>query len=99
MHPGPPRTTAGLGGTRRTGAGWSPQPPSVQLNRLDLNGKLGLAVALAGGRIHSRRGDLVQRREPRLVDGAKGGVVRRQRGVLVNEEELAAVGTRSGVGH
>ncbi len=43
--------------------------------------------------------DLVQGGETGLVDRPEGRVVRRQRRVLVDEEELAAVGAGSGVGH
>lgn len=44
-------------------------------------------------------GDLVQGGEPVGLDGAEHGVLRRQLGVLVDHEELAAVGAGPGVGH
>src|SRR6185437_11675187 len=83
--------------TRRTaGAGWS-SLSSVELDRLDLDVVLRLAVLASVSR--AGRGDLVKRRQAGLVDGAEYRVIRRQLRVLVHQEELTAIGARARVGH
>src|SRR5690242_11301365 len=64
---------------------------------VDYHGGVGRAVAPTGG--FPRSGDLLHYFEPRRVDRAERCVAGREWTVLVNEEELAATGARTAVGH
>src|SRR5947209_11001711 len=86
----PPKTPSGA---RRTPTSRGSVP--ARRDDADFIGRR--AVVAATG--DAARSNLVQRGEAGLVDRAEHGVVGRQQRITVDQEELAAVGTRSGIGH
>ena len=83
--------------TSRPSRARRPNPPQSSRTDLIVTSCVGLAVVAAVG--DTGRGDLVQGGQPGLVDGAEHRVGRRQHRVLVHQEELAAVGAQTRVGH
>src|ERR1700757_3582089 len=70
---------------------------SVETNGIDGHRCLWLTVLTAIGRPGGRY--LVEGGQPLLVDGAENGVVRRQLRILVDQEELTSVRSRTGIRH
>src|SRR5258706_13798719 len=80
----------------RTCPAWHAQSGLLDGHALDHD--LLLRMAIAGLAVRTGRSHLLYDVQTRH-DGAERRVVRLQLGVLVDEEELAAVGTGPGVGH